>query len=127
MSAIVVAFPSQRANAHHSVPPDPASAQVIRFPSASDSLTKQDLDALAALTSAANGGWRCETGRDGDWGLSATIVPGRPDGHDYAAFLVCRSDSKLLLIDAGFRRAGGGWACSMTRKPSRLRWQVSSK
>ena len=76
------------------------SAQVIRFPSASDSLTKHDLEALAALMSAANGEWRCETERDGNWGLSAIIVPGKPEGHDYAAFLVCRSNSKLLLIDA---------------------------
>jgi hypothetical protein len=100
MSALVVAFPCQRASAHQPVPPDPMSAQVIRFPSASDSLTTRDLDALAALTSAANGEWRCETERDGNWGLSAIIIPGKPDGHDYAAFLVCRSNSKLLLIDA---------------------------
>ncbi len=44
--------------------------------------------------------WRCETERDGNWGLSAIVVPGKPEGHDYAAFLVCRSNSKLLLIDA---------------------------
>ena len=100
MSALVVAFPCHRASAHQDVPPDPPSAQVIRFPSASDSLTKHDLEALAALMSAANGEWRCETERDGNWGLSAIIVPGKPEGHDYAAFLVCRSNSKLLLIDA---------------------------
>jgi hypothetical protein len=78
----------------------PPSAQVIRFPSASDSLTKLDLEALAALTSAAHGEWRCETERDGNWGLSAILVPSKPEGQDYAAFLVCRSNSKLLLIDA---------------------------
>jgi hypothetical protein len=100
MSALVVAFPCQPTTAHQPVPPDPASAQVIRFPSSSDSLTKNDLDALAAVMSAANGAWRCETERDGSWGLSAIIVPRKPEGQDYAAFLVCRSNSKLLLIDA---------------------------
>lgn len=100
MSALVVAFPCHLASAHQEGPPDPPSAQVIRFPSASDSLTKHDLEALAALMSAANGTWRCETERDGNWGLSAIVVPGKPEGHDYVAFLVCRSNSKLLLIDA---------------------------
>jgi hypothetical protein len=100
MSALVVAFPCLPASPHQHVAPAPASAQVIRFPSSSDSLTKQDLDALAALMTAANGAWRCETERDGSWGLSAIIVPGKPEGQDYAAFLVCRSNSKLLLIDA---------------------------
>jgi hypothetical protein len=37
---------------------------------------------------------------DGNWGLSAILVPSKPEGQDYAAFLVCRSNSKLLLIDA---------------------------
>jgi hypothetical protein len=100
MSAHVVAFPCQRDSAHRDVPPDPGSAQVIRFPSASDSLTKRDLEVLAALVAAANGEWLCETERDGSWGLSAIIVPGNPKGPDYAAFLICRSNSKLLLIDA---------------------------
>jgi hypothetical protein len=104
MSALVVAFPCHLASAHHAVPPDQLSArpsaQVIRFPSASDSLTQHDLEALAALMSAAAGEWLCETERDGNWGLSAIIVPARRGGHDYAAFLVCRSNSKLLLIDA---------------------------
>jgi hypothetical protein len=106
MSALVVAFPCHRESAHQDVPPDPPSAQVIRFPSASDSLTKLDLEALAALTSAARCEWRCETERDGNWGLSAILVPSKPEGHDYAAFLVCRSNSKLLLIDA---RLSAGW------------------
>jgi hypothetical protein len=100
MSALVVAFPCHRESAHRDVPPDPSSAQVIRFPSASDSLTKRDLEVLAALMAPANGEWLCETERDGNWGLSAIIVPGKPEGHDYAAFLICRSNSKLLLIDA---------------------------
>jgi hypothetical protein len=100
MSALVVAFPCHPPSAHHHEPPDPPSAQVIRFPSSSDSLTKHDLEALAGLMSAAGGEWLCETERDGNWGLSAFIVPARPEGHNYAAFLVCRSNSKLLLIDA---------------------------
>jgi hypothetical protein len=100
MSALVVAFPCSRAAARHHVPPDPASAQVIRFPSTSNSLTKHDLEALAALMSTADGEWLCEAERDGGWGLSAIIVPSKPERHDYAAFLVSRCDDKLLLIDA---------------------------
>jgi hypothetical protein len=100
MSALVVAFPCHRESALREVPPVPPAAQVIRLPSASDSLTKRDLEVLAALMATANGEWLCETERDGNWGLSAIIVPAKPQGHDYAAFLICRSNNKLLLIDA---------------------------
>jgi len=102
MSARVVAFPCRQVSAHPAMPPPaPASGQVIRFPALSDSLTRPDIEALAAVTSGSKGAWHCETERDGNWGLSALVVPaGRPSGHDYAAFLVCRIDGRLHLVDA---------------------------
>ena len=65
------------------------SALVVAFPCS-----------RAALMSTADGEWLCEAERDGGWGLSAIIVPSKPERHDYAAFLVSRCDDKLLLIDA---------------------------
>jgi hypothetical protein len=101
MSALVVDFPYRQASAHQGMPaPAPRSADVIRFPSATDSLSRADIDVLAAVTAGLKGRWRCETERDGNWGLSAIIVPTDAQGIDYAAFLVCRIDSKLHLVDA---------------------------
>jgi hypothetical protein len=101
MSALVVDFPYRQASAHQRVPsPAQRSAEVIRFPGPTDSLTNADIDALVAATSGLKGRWRCETERDSNWGLSAIIVPSESRRTDYAAFLVCRIDSKLHLVDA---------------------------
>ena len=100
-STAVVQFPHTRSGAHHRDPPTkPASFRVIRFPNPSDSLTRDDLDALAGLTATASGKWLCETTRDDNWDLSAILVSGRTDSHEYAAYLIRRCDGKLVLIDA---------------------------
>ena len=66
MSALVVEFPCRAAGPHRRPPPPAAhAAQVIRFPTLSDSLTRLDVDALVAATSGLNGAWHCETARDG--------------------------------------------------------------
>jgi hypothetical protein len=97
----VVQFPHSRIGAHHRDPPAKrASSPVVRFPNPLDSLTRDDLDALAGLTASASGKWLCETTRDDNWDLSAILVSGRTDSHEYAAFLIRRCDGKLVLIDA---------------------------
>jgi hypothetical protein len=100
-STAVVQFPHSRIGAHHRDPPAKrASSRVVRFPNPLDSLTRDDLDALAGLTASASGKWVCETTRDDNWDLSAILVSGRTDSHEYAAFLIRRCDGKLVLIDA---------------------------
>jgi hypothetical protein len=101
MPATVVEFPYRRASVHHRLPPpDPPCTKVIRFPGVSARLTERDLDALVALAASARSEWRCETERDGNGNLSAIIVSGKPEGDDWAAFLICRGGRKLLLINA---------------------------
>jgi hypothetical protein len=100
-STAVVQFPHSRIGAHHRDPPAKrASSRVVRFPNPLDSLTRDDLDALAGLTASASGKWLCETTRDDNWDLSAILVSGRTDSHEYAAFPIRRCDGKLVLIDA---------------------------
>ena len=100
-STAVVQFPHSRIGAHHRDPPAKrASSRAVRFPNPLDSLTRDDLDALAGLTASASGKWLCETTRDDNWDLSAILVSGRTDSHEYAAFLIRRCDGKLVLIDA---------------------------
>ena len=100
-STAVVQFPHSRIGAHHRDPPAKrVSSRVVRFPNPVDSLTRDDLDALAGLTASASGKWLCETTRDDNWDLSAILVSGRTDSHEYAAFLIRRCDGKLVLIDA---------------------------
>ena len=101
MSAVVFAFPYREASAHQRMPPPPPrSAEVIRFPPAADSLTRADVDVLVAAMSDLSDEWRCETERDSNWGLSAIIVPSEPRDDEYSAFLVCRIDGQLHLVDA---------------------------
>jgi hypothetical protein len=101
MPATVVAFRSRLPDEHHRAPsPDPPRARVIRLPDPSDSVTKHDLEVLAALIAAAPGEWLLETQRDGSWDLSAVMARRAPAGHDYVAFLVCRHGGKLRLVDA---------------------------
>jgi hypothetical protein len=95
---------------------------VIRFPNPSDSLTRDDLDALAGLTATASGKWLCETTRDDNWDLSAILVSGRTDSHEYAAYLIRRCDGKLVLIDARLAGTGGRWGFSTTRQASCSLW-----
>jgi hypothetical protein len=101
MSATVVEFPYRQANAQHCVPPpDAGSCQVLQFPHPSHCLSKHDLEAVVALTSSAGSGWHCDTEWDGNGDLAAVLVSGTTEDHDLAGFLICRSDRKLLLMDA---------------------------
>ena len=101
MPATVIAFRHRLLEAHDRAPSlDSPRARVIRLPDPSDSVTRHDLDALAALISATRGGWLLETQRDGNWDLSAVLARRACAGHDYAAFLVTRHGGRLRLIDA---------------------------
>ncbi len=101
MPATVVAFRYRLPDEHHrALSPDPPRARVIRLPDPSDSVTRHDLEVLAALISVAPGEWLLETQRDDNWDLSAVLTRRAPAGHDYAAFLVCRHGGRLRLVDA---------------------------
>jgi hypothetical protein len=97
MSSTLLEFPYRLASAHHRVPPDGAVARIIPFPRAPDCLTDRCLDAIRDLSCRAFGEWRCEAERDRHGGISVVIVSGGADG---ATYLICRSDRKLLLIEA---------------------------
>lgn len=100
MSATVLEFPSCRASLYPSEPPvERACAEVIQFPNPPAHLTQQDLDLLAAMTGSAAGDWLCEVER-GQAEPSTVFVSGKPKGHDRAVLMICRSERKLLLIDA---------------------------
>ena len=101
MSATVLEFPSCRAREHRSWPAvEQACSQVIRFPNRPSSLTQEDLDVLTAVAASSAGEWLCEMERDCNGAVRAVFVSGRSDGQDRAAFLLCPSERKLLLIDA---------------------------
>ena len=101
MPATVIAFRHRAPEAHDRAPSlDSPRARVIRLPDPSDSVTRHDLDALAALISATSGEWLLETQRDGNWDLSAVLARRAHASHDYAAFLVTRRGGRLRLIDA---------------------------
>jgi hypothetical protein len=80
--------------------PPPVVAQIIPFPTPSDSLSKHDVEVLLGLLESEGKEWVFERERDGNSNLSAVIAHGNPKSRAYAAFLVCRRDGKLRLIDA---------------------------
>ncbi len=99
MSATVVEFPYGRASSRHRALPPCTRSEVLRFPARAQ-LTEHDLGVLVGLSCAAPGDWVCEAERDNDGNLAVAIVTGRPQDGDYAAFVVCPSNRKLLLIEA---------------------------
>lgn len=74
--------------------------EVIQFPNPPAHLTQHDLDVLAAMTGSAAGEWLCETERGCKAEPSTVFVSGKPKGHDCAVLMICRSERKLLLMDA---------------------------
>ena len=97
--AAILEFPYSVAG-HPQRLPVPSSATVIPFPTASESLSKRELALLLPLIGTAGQDWVCEPERDGNSNLSALIASGDPDSGSYAAYLVCRKESRLHLIDA---------------------------
>lgn len=97
--AAILEFPYSAAS-HPQRPPVPISATVIPFPVASESLTKRELALLLPLIGTAGHDWVCEPERDGNSNLSVLIANGDPESGSYAAYLVCRRESRLHLIDA---------------------------
>ena len=100
MSPNIIAFRRCTEEEPFRVPPSAAPhCQLTRPPSPLGGLTAHDTLTLRKVVFALKGDCRCRVTRDGRGALWAAISAQREDLAERSAFLICRVDGQLWLID----------------------------
>jgi len=94
----------------HSTMHDVVSAGVqtnaLPFSACQNGLTKRDMHVLWGLVLKLGGEWICEMDHDGDGDRWAVVGHRQPETAGYTAFLVCRKQQRVTLIEV---RLAANW------------------